>query len=371
MEQKELIKITAIVNRAYTNKLVDELFKYNICTVFIEAGRTSMLQEKKKFFSLSNKKAVISDPGDIISFFVLPENEKKILALIDHILDLSMPGKGSVFSSDAWMVNAFSDIFSNVNFSYNIDDSFTAYSELSGISCIVQRGSGDDISHLILDSGVSVPVSTYGTGTGVRDKLGLLRITIPAEKEIITLIMSKYDADAVMELMIAEGKLSQPGKGFIYDFPVRHGFVNTKISIGTSGQVATLEQIISAIDTLKGGIEWRKSKVDQESSSKLRFLENLTELNLICNEGYGFDLMKVAMDNGASGATISKLKFKGRGEEASKISPSHEICRMIVGTQTVVTIAHALAEASAFDEKVQGLLFSQDVNKAFTYLGPS
>jgi nitrogen regulatory protein PII len=369
MERKSLIKITAIINRSYTSQVLDAFFENNIQAVFVEAGRTNMLTEKKTLFSLGNKKNMSNDPGDILHFFISPEEEILAMELIDDVLDLSVPGKGSVFSNDIQILQVHNPLVQNPAFSYTHKDSFTPYSELACISCIVQRGSGDAISHLILDSGISVPATTYGLGTGVRDKLGLLRITIPAEKEITTLLMSKYDVDAVIELMIVVGKLDQPGKGFIYDFPVRSGFVNTKISSGSGGQVASLEQIIAAIDSLKGGIGWRKSKVDQGSSKKLKFLENLVEMSLICSEGYGFDLMKVAMDNGAPGATIGKTVFKGKGNELSKVLPSQEICRMIVAKQSIENIADALIKADAFNEKVQGLLYIRDVSKAFTYTG--
>ncbi len=61
------------------------------------------------------------------------------------------------------------------------------FKELKGITCIVQRGEGDRIAKISLNTGASVPITTHGTGSGVRDKLGLLRITIPPEKELINL----------------------------------------------------------------------------------------------------------------------------------------------------------------------------------------
>lgn len=362
-----MIRINAVVNREYITSLVEKLFFNGIRAVYIENGRANMLKDKKAIFSIDDKKKLINDPFEVLNFFVSPKEEINALKLIDDELNFATPGKGSVYSSESGILRQHDDIIRNSDFRYEHDGTFVPHSDLSGISCIVQRGHGDEIAYLVLDSGISVPVLTYGSGTGFRDKLGLLRITIPAEKEIITLMMSKYDVEAVMELMIIKGKLSQPGKGFIYDFPVRYGFVNTKISTGASGQVASQEQIISAIDSLKGGIGWRKSKVDRIASANLNYLKDLTELNLVCNEGYGADLVKVAMQNGASGATLSAMKFKGNGEAAARFLPSLEICRMIVAKQSVEPIAAALEGEGAFGANSQGFLFTQKVKKAYTY----
>jgi len=370
MEGSSFIKVTSIINRSYSSMLIDELFKNGIQSVFIEAGRTNILEERKQMLALGNNKKLINDPGDILYFLIEKKYEPNIMDFMDQVLDLSNPGKATVFSTDINLIDSNNEIFHNKSANFNQNTPFEAYNDLCGISCIVQRSQGDNLARLILDSGISVPVTTYGTGTGVRDKLGLLRITIPAEKEIITLITSKADADAVMELMIAEGNLSQPGKGFIYTFPVLSGYVNTKISRGETGQVASFEQVIAAIDSLKGNIEWRSSQIAHKKSQKLVFLSDLTELNLICNEGYASDLMKIAMENGAPGATVSTLKFK-TSLETTKYLPSREICKMIVGTNNVQQIADALKNADAFSDESQALLYSQSVGRAFTYLGKS
>jgi hypothetical protein len=59
---------------------------------------------------------------------------------------------------------------------------FPLLGDLSGIGCILPRGLGDPIARIALELGTCVPAITFGIGTGLRDRLGLLRIAIPAER---------------------------------------------------------------------------------------------------------------------------------------------------------------------------------------------
>jgi hypothetical protein len=80
--------------------------------------------------------------------------------------------------------------------------------------------------------------------------------------------MSRFDIDSVLELFISEGKLDEPGRGIAYVYPVYQGVVNTKITRKKTEQAASMEQVVSAIDSIKGGMEWRKSRLEQPNVKK-------------------------------------------------------------------------------------------------------
>jgi len=223
-----------------------------------------------------------------------------------------------------------------------------------------------------LETGGGVPAITLGIGTGLRDKIGLWRVAIPAEKEIVNLVTTSHHVEGVMEMMIDIGALDQPGKGFIYLYPIKMGLVDVKAYVGLSRQAASIEQIVTVIDDLKGDTRWRRREFSKYRSAgkKRKYLNDLVNFTLICNEGRATDLIKAAMDAGAGGATISKLKYRcTEKSESKKISPAREISEMIISKNQIEGVVKALEESGALDEETYGQMFYSLVPKAYTYMG--
>jgi hypothetical protein len=134
---------------------------------------------------------------------------------------------------------------------------------------------------------------------------------------------------------------------------------------------ASIEQIISVIDEIKGGAKWRRRTGTADSGGRSEScLLDLIDLTLLCDEGRGAELVKAAMEVGAAGATISRQKhIRPAHSPLSGVSPARECCNMIVSRQQVPAIGEALERAGAFGERAHGLLYGRSVPKAFTYLG--
>lgn len=372
---QDVVKITAKVNKAVSPGILDALKLGGLQDINIATGRTTVLKEPTGILSkLSSDMALDSAPADVLSFLIAPELETSVLGLIAEKGRLNEPGRGSVFSEDVSLIKAHNLCQGNRSGKFDAGDALTQEG-LMGICCIVQRDQGDDVARVALDTGTCVPTVTFGEGTGLRDKLGLLRITIPAEKEIINVVASAYDAESVMDMMIEVGKLDQVGKGFIYTYPVKSGVIDKKINYGMARHVASVEQIISAVDGLMGGMAWRRhgGSIQGEASVteiKRTYLTDLVDLTLTCNEGQAEDLVQVAMDAGAAGATMSKQKhFSLNDQRAEHISPARETSSMIVAEAQIENIMQALEENGAFDNKAHGQVFTRPVPKACTYLG--
>lgn len=371
-ERKKVSRITAVINKAVSPAIVDALKNGGLSDMHIATGRASVLQDKKgPFASFSPGMVIGSDPVEILSLLVSSALEDKVLDFIAEKGQLSTPGRGSVYSEEVEMLQSHALCGENASGNFAPTD-LNAYSDLTGICCIVQRGQGDAIARLVLDTGTCAPATTFGEGTGLRDKLGILRITIPAEKEVINLVASRFDAEDVMDMMIDVGKLDQPGKGFIYLYPVKQGFINTKVNRGTTGHAASMEQVIAALDDLKGSVEWRRREAmaGQAGGKKRAYLANLLDMSLVCDEGRGMDLVNAAMSVGAAGATVSRLKYFSTAEStANKVSPARESASMIISEQQIPAILKAIEDAGAFDAQTHGQVFVRPVPKACTYLG--
>lgn len=179
---------------------------------------------------------------------------------------------------------------------------------LAYICCIVQRGEAAAVARAVLQMGLSAPVVTFGTGMGLRDKLGLLRITIPADKDVLHVVVSRQDAAEAFDFMTDVARLHQPGRGFIYMSPLRFGVINTRIYRGEVRHVASIEQVIAAIDTLKGDPGWRKKSAFFRARRERSYLRDLVSYTILGEESRVEELVRSALEAGAGGATVSNLR---------------------------------------------------------------
>ena len=96
----------------------------------------------------------------------------------------------------------------------------TVLTDVSLITCIVQRGLADDIIKAAQEAGAQGATTYYAHGSGVRERLGVFGVAIDVEKEVINIVVASDQSDRVFERMFLAGKLDTPGKGFMYVTPL-------------------------------------------------------------------------------------------------------------------------------------------------------
>ena len=206
------------------------------------------------------------------------------------------------------------------------------------VCCTVPRGLANSLAEVVLELGICVPIVFYGNGVGLRDKLGLMRITVPVEKEIIWFLVPRSEVQLVEKTLIPLAHLDVPGKGFLYNFPVHAPVVNLRIMHGRRTHAATMEQVIAALDEVRGSSDWRRL-----GSRKSGFFGvgektyNARGLFFIGEEEDAEVFRKTAMENGARGATMNSLEMRTylhSKEGHSMESHSRSLCDIIV-TPTV------------------------------------
>ena len=84
------------------------------------------------------------------------------------------------------------------------------------ITCILQKDLAEGVLEAAKNSGAQGATINYARGTGIREKLGLLGVTIDEQKEIIRVIVSEEQSEIVFEAMYLAGDLDSPGKGIMY-----------------------------------------------------------------------------------------------------------------------------------------------------------
>ena len=88
--------------------------------------------------------------------------------------------------------------------------------DVSLITCIVQRGLADDIVTAAQEAGAQGATIYYGQGSGVRERLGILGLTVEAEKEIILIVVAEDQLDRIFDKIYLEGQMDTPGMGMMY-----------------------------------------------------------------------------------------------------------------------------------------------------------
>ena len=96
----------------------------------------------------------------------------------------------------------------------------TVLTDLSLITCIVQRGSGNEIVKAAIAAGAQGATVHFATGCGVRERLGLMGIAVEVEKEVINIVVSREQADHIFEVMYRAGNLDAPAMGFMFITPL-------------------------------------------------------------------------------------------------------------------------------------------------------
>ena len=96
----------------------------------------------------------------------------------------------------------------------------TVLTDVSLITCIVQRGLADDVIKAAQAAGAQGATTCYARGGGVRERLGILGVAVEVEKEMINIVVANDQVDRVFERMYLAGQLDTPAMGIIYITPL-------------------------------------------------------------------------------------------------------------------------------------------------------
>lgn len=89
------------------------------------------------------------------------------------------------------------------------------------ITAIVQRGTADMVVQAAQEAGAQGATIFHAHGTGVRQKrLGILGVTINAEKEVVYIVAPSDQADLIFERIFVCAKMDTPGMGILWMTPL-------------------------------------------------------------------------------------------------------------------------------------------------------
>jgi hypothetical protein len=344
--------ILCVADMNITGALDQCLAELALPEVFIQRGKQMSLEDRQGFLGRPVTK-MEENRAMLYRIFVPSEYETGLANRIADATDLRLGGRGSLLVQQVGHRRSSPLVFNTEKLERLCGKAEkTTQRKHSLLSCIVPRGQGDAVAKAILELGICVPIIFFGTGVGLRDRLGLMRITIPVEKEIIWFVVPASDAVHLEKIIIRHAGLDVPGRGFLYTMHVHAPVVNLRVRHGKMAHAASMEQIIAALDDVRGSSDWRRfgsGKIQLEG--KNRSTANRA-LFFIGEEEDVETFRKAAMDNGARGATLNDLEMRSFATEThdeAKESHSRQLCDIIVTKETEEKIIEHITKINLFN----------------------
>jgi len=342
------IRITCMAHHALAARLTDVAGELNLAGGWIETARVVRQRIGLRHPRLPVRDIQIDDaPMDTIHVTVPPSVADRVASALIEAGDLQTPGRGQILLQDVKVCVRTDEIPEPEAMAAERTATAGLMRGMVLLTCIAsQAGSGELLARIALKLGAGLPVVSRGIGTGIRDRLGLLRITIPPEKEIVRLVLPAHDADGIERLLVEEARLDRPGGGFLYQTGVRACRLDPLLRIGRQGHAASMEQIIAALDDLKGGTAWRKHVAgfgESPTAWSKRVLNHFHELVFCCADGHSEGLVADALAVGAGGATIAPGRTLRPGEREGQAVETVMLCVPDALLDAVLNAIHAAA----------------------------
>lgn len=376
--------VSAILPPWTATRVIDDLFELGEHNALLLNARGTLVRDRW----YQNFLPVISPELDYLDFLVPDTQVERIMDAIAVSGSLHRPGSGAVFTVPCDQVeygpkfDMWTDVESGLS---GYDASDFLKENLTAIFCIAQPEHVPAISRAAMQAGAHGPVVFYCEGRGLRDRLGWLRITKKTTKEVIVVVVDNVDKIAVTEAMVEAGRLDLPGRGFLFRMPVRQGLINLPKTVGNRGHAANMQQIIAAIDSLKGSTDWRAQSVVELGAAgksagmavfgrlkKREWLVDQACLGCIVARKHAETVLDVIRAAGAPGANVSYAKFieaEGRTTKSgTRLNRESGFIRSIL-SKSMYDHVKAAVQAACLKEGIEDIcIFALPVTRAITYM---
>jgi len=357
MTKQQLSLINCVIDTSLGRTVGDFLDSLRLPSVYIQRGKQLCLEEHSGFPGFGRKVRLAEDRADIFRFLVPAERERAIAAALAETADLYLPGRGALYAETVHAHGACLPAFDSEKLDSLPDKDAGLREDWSLVCCIIQRGGAEDLARTILEMGLCVPIISFGEGVGNRSRLGLLRITIPVDKEIIYLLVPQREAELTEGILTNKARLNLPGMGFVYRYVVRAYAVNVQASRGQRTHLASMDQVIAALDELRGSSEWRRSSNSLSANAVRKRQQPVKDdspwvrLSIMGEDSMAIDLARLAMAKGAGGATLLPLSYNDYSiaatEKAEARGHGHAWgnCDLVLDRAVLPGVLEALATA--------------------------
>lgn len=363
---REVSRVVCLVHERFGDAIVARLRALGVETILMENARCVRQRMRARRWNLPGYVTEWDEaPFEMYRTTVESPAAGRVLRELWAAAELELPGRGSLYAQEVIEHGPFRPP------PIPPDAEPLPMPELALITVFASLPAGGELAaRSLLKLGAGVPVIRRGEGTGLRERLGLLRITIPPEKEIVQALVPRHDAAGLQRLLIEEARMDRPGGGFLFITPVRAGRADPLLRVGRQTHAASMEQIIAALDDLKGGTVWRKRYEDPRegragpSSPRGGF----REISFVCAEGGARDLVRAALAAGAGGATVSRARSHGDAEGEGRLA-ARECGSLCVADDKAARVVAAIAAAAQRAGDTVCRIQTQEILSVFSHAG--
>ncbi|MDR2419668.1 MAG: hypothetical protein LBD79_11585 [Treponema sp.] len=352
--QTNLSKITCTADANVVDELDKALNDLHIPEVYVQRAKQVTLLDRAGFLGLRPTTTPEESRALFYRFYIPKNFEASVMRRLAEAADLYLPGRGSVYAKDVTLLRRTPLEFDIERLTALANSNTEAVAENHSVFiCIVQRGMASSIATTILEMGLCVPLISFGTGMGIRDRLRLLRITISVEKEVMYLLVPRNDAELVESIIRHKARLDLPGQGFLYEINIRALAVNLRVRRGKRAHAATMDQVIAAMDQMKGSSEWRRLGGSRNHETSKSSAKKFSCVSIVADEGSLDPFNRAAMNAGARGATLIPLElhfYSGGKHEDHSASHAKEGHDLVIPINIQDAVIKAIAKENFFEQ---------------------
>lgn len=370
-------QVTAILPRPSADRVIREVLAAGAPNALSTGARGTLMHERWYQALLP----AISPEQEVVQFLVPAVDVDRLMEHIVVVGNLRLSGAGAIFAVPCGDLECSGDFplwkpgsyrFESVAFDIRFK------TDLVAVVHVTDRGSAAPVARAALRAGAPGATITYVRGYGLRDRLGLLRITKSHEKELILAVVERYDLDAVFDAMAQGGRVDQPGRGLIFQMPISRGLSNLASVFQPWKHSATVQQMVRAIDQLQGGTDWRANPLQVHDPRANEFATSppgtRRGLRILCVISQRKDadlLLQTLLELGVSGASVSNLRLTEADCEQTRggLRMHREFARIDVVLDPAVLpgVRTALSSVLAAQDLHETCLFTHDVPVARTF----
>lgn len=372
--------VSAIVPRPAANEVIDAICERDNASVLVWKARGTLV---KDHWRRSWLPAV--SPARVMLQMLVPDPEvESVVATVVQRSRLDLQATGAVFSSPCQQTY-FGSAFKAWPVSEALAGSrqeVALKNSLNAIFCIVGHASSDRVTRAAMDAGAHGPVVYYCEGRGLRDRVGWLRITKEAEKEVLMVMVDDADVEEVFDAMAKAGGLHLPGRGFMYRVPISAGLYNLPSRVSHHHYEANMQQVINAIDHLTGHTHWRDQGVFELGqargsgielqSNQGAVLEDQRCLTAIVDRDDLQLMMDILLVAGAPGLNLNHSRCIRKPSESesagTKVAHEYSILRCITSAGLAEQICAHVSESARSAELHDVCMLVNEVPKVATYV---
>ncbi|MEM9400062.1 MAG: hypothetical protein AAF984_07610 [Verrucomicrobiota bacterium] len=370
--------VTAILPRQTSGHVIEQVMASGAANAMAINARGTLIKDKWYHSFLPS----LSPEQEIVRFLVPNSETDHLMEQVVMLGKLKQFGAGSIYchnceelycSNDFPLWKAGNYRFESVSFDIRFKK------DLVAILYIAQKEQTEAITRAAIRAGSQGPTISYLEGIGLRDRLGILRITKKPEKELIMAVVDRYDFDAVFQAMADAGKVDQPGSGFLFQVPVTKGLTNLASIFHAEKHSASIQQMVKAIDDLQGSTHWRANRLlihDKKVSDwqhGKNVIKNASLLGSICHRKDVEILLDTALQMGVPGSSLSYWRFiesKCEHTEAGKrINREFGFLSMILAPEKVAPLREAMQETSKEHKMRETCFLNYSIPLARTFRG--